>query len=585
MTLGSSTHGLVGGNVTYAVNRRLLPYFEYSYFPSVLATTTTEKVNFSPGAGGGYTGNLSVAINDIHGGVHVRFRFGRVPWFPTPSLASVFCIMDPVRLPGNPTAPDCLHPRLASRIPRRNSRSTSEAEFATTWDSGGGCVLKARSTSRLRVCIPTCSASSKLESSISSAAGCSVPWSPKWPPRGGLSQLVAVGSEVKSYVSAIEMVWAGREIIGRIVASSLMITGICLTAALGNAQTCRFIGYNADALGPSEGASSINLQFSQPGCSWSLATPSSDWLTFTGPTSGVATDTFATTSYTYTSNATRPRVFVTHVIVNDADSGPMNIFQNSANCTFSVLNSPASIPASGGSGTISFTSVPDGCWARPRPSASWISVSSNLIIPGFSATYSVSPNNTGVARSGSITLSADPPTTAALVIDQATVNPTTISALPSTLTFDYQTGASTPAAKGITVSSANPANGVAITSSTSGDCGWMTLNPASGNTPLTTSVGVNTAGIGVGTHICRITFNASGASSQQVQATLTVTPPTAISPAPSTLTFDYQTGGSVPAAKGITVSSTNPSSGVAITSSTSGDCGWMTLNPTSGTRR
>ncbi len=58
-------HGVAGGNVTYAINKYVLPYFEYSYFPGIPHTVS----------GGGCSATLSTALNDIHGGVHLRLPF------------------------------------------------------------------------------------------------------------------------------------------------------------------------------------------------------------------------------------------------------------------------------------------------------------------------------------------------------------------------------------------------------------------------------------------------------------------------------------------------------------------------------
>lgn len=56
---------MAGGNVTYAVTKYILPYFEYSYFPGIPHTVS----------GGGCSATLNTPLNDIHGGVHVRLPF------------------------------------------------------------------------------------------------------------------------------------------------------------------------------------------------------------------------------------------------------------------------------------------------------------------------------------------------------------------------------------------------------------------------------------------------------------------------------------------------------------------------------
>lgn len=57
-----------GGNITYAINRYILPYFEYSYFPEIGREITQ---NFA-GSGNAFTAKFTVPVSDFHGGVHIR---------------------------------------------------------------------------------------------------------------------------------------------------------------------------------------------------------------------------------------------------------------------------------------------------------------------------------------------------------------------------------------------------------------------------------------------------------------------------------------------------------------------------------
>src|SRR5438067_449848 len=58
-----------GGNVTYAVNRWLLPYAEYSYFPGI-ARSISQPV---PGLTNVIAqSTYSAPLSDFHGGVHIR---------------------------------------------------------------------------------------------------------------------------------------------------------------------------------------------------------------------------------------------------------------------------------------------------------------------------------------------------------------------------------------------------------------------------------------------------------------------------------------------------------------------------------
>jgi hypothetical protein len=72
-------HVMGGGNVTYALkNKYVLPYFEYSYFPGLPRT-----ISGSISGGGSYTSTFSLALSDIHGGVHIRIPvFKESPFVP-----------------------------------------------------------------------------------------------------------------------------------------------------------------------------------------------------------------------------------------------------------------------------------------------------------------------------------------------------------------------------------------------------------------------------------------------------------------------------------------------------------------------
>jgi hypothetical protein len=57
-----------GGNVTYGINRYILPYAEFSYFPGI----TREIEGVQPTINQPFTIRFDVPITDFHGGVHIR---------------------------------------------------------------------------------------------------------------------------------------------------------------------------------------------------------------------------------------------------------------------------------------------------------------------------------------------------------------------------------------------------------------------------------------------------------------------------------------------------------------------------------
>ena len=89
---------------------------------------------------------------------------------------------------------------------------------------------------------------------------------------------------------------------------------------------------------------------------------------------------------------------------------PMNVpaaaitvtVQSSPQCNYSISPQNTTMPASGGSGIVSVSSSPSGCsgsW-NYSSNASWISILSGG--SGSSLSYSVAPNNSGSARTGTI---------------------------------------------------------------------------------------------------------------------------------------------------------------------------------------
>ena len=67
-----------GGNVTYGINRYILPYAEFSYFPGI----KREIADTFPTTGAPYTAEFDVPITDFHGGVHIRLPIKESKWVP-----------------------------------------------------------------------------------------------------------------------------------------------------------------------------------------------------------------------------------------------------------------------------------------------------------------------------------------------------------------------------------------------------------------------------------------------------------------------------------------------------------------------
>src|SRR5258706_2660599 len=152
---------------------------------------------------------------------------------------------------------------------------------------------------------------------------------------------------------------------------------------------------------------------------------------------------------------------------------------------------------------------------------------------------------------------------------------------PTSLTFNYQIGGSTPAAQTVAVSSSTSTaiNYTATTATT------LLTTTASGTTPGNLSIGVNPSGLAAGTYTGSVSVASTGASNspQSIPVTLNVTA-TATKPAlnlsPTGVTFNYQIGGSTPAAQKV---ATTSSTSTAIPYSASTTTAWLTATGSGST--
>jgi uncharacterized protein (TIGR03437 family) len=158
---------------------------------------------------------------------------------------------------------------------------------------------------------------------------------------------------------------------------------------------------------------------------------------------------------------------------------------------------------------------------------------------------------------------------------------------PAQLSFGYQTGTSGPLAETLTLSSSTGANvSFTATAQTTGTCGnWIVLNQASGATPSTLSVQVNTSGLAVGNCTGQINISAPGASNPSITVPVTLLVSNLpLIQAPSTgATFTYQIGGSAPASQNVQITSSTSGLSFAATASPTLSTGPSFLQITPGT--
>lgn len=154
----------------------------------------------------------------------------------------------------------------------------------------------------------------------------------------------------------------------------------------------------------------------------------------------------------------------------------------------------------------------------------------------------------------------------------------TATATPSSVTFTYQSGATTlPSAQTVSVktSTGTPAFTVAINPNT--DL-WLSASPESGSLPASLSIRVNPTSLPVGSYSATVAVTVTGiANPVNISVTLNVTaPPSTLTLSPTTLTF---TAPPVPVTAQTVALSTN---GAPISYTATSGSTWMTISPAIG---
>ncbi|HUI79754.1 MAG TPA: hypothetical protein VLY24_17630, partial [Bryobacteraceae bacterium] len=213
---------------------------------------------------------------------------------------------------------------------------------------------------------------------------------------------------------------------------------------------------------------------------------------------------------------------------------------------------------------------------------SWLSVSSTSGTTGGSpVNVQVTPGSLSVGlHTGKITLAStggpvsQPTINVNLTITAAAP---TITPSPTSLTFNYQIGGTAPSGQSISLNSSG--SSVAYSVVTAGAPSWLSIpSGGSGNTPGPISVGINTSGLTAQTYNYTLVINLTGASTASVSVpiTLNVTaPPPTITPSPTSLTFNYQIGGTAPSAQPISLN--DGGTHVAYSVVTAGAPSWLSI--------
>jgi len=164
----------------------------------------------------------------------------------------------------------------------------------------------------------------------------------------------------------------------------------------------------------------------------------------------------------------------------------------------------------------------------------------------------------------------------AITVTAAAAAPT-IGVTPASLSFNYQSGGTAPAAQSFAVSSSGSALSYTVATSAT----WLSATPASGTTSGNVSVSVTPQSLSAGTYTGTVTITSAGASNspKAVPVTLTVTATSAptLNVSPLNLSFSYQTGGATPAAQPVNISSSS-----ALSYTAAASAAWLSATPASG---
>jgi BACON domain-containing protein len=338
---------------------------------------------------------------------------------------------------------------------------------------------------------------------------------------------------------------------------------------------------------------SQNVAVSSSGTAFNYnVSTSATWLTAT-PTSGstpgsvavsVAPGSLAAGTYTGTvsiSSATAsnsPKTVAVTLTVTAAALPTISTSPASLNFTYQIGSStPASQTvaiASSGS-AVNFTTATSATWLSATPASG--------ITPGNVA---VSINPSGLAAgsyTGNVTINSagasNSPKSIAVSLTVTSAPVTTLTVSPANLSFAYQTGGAVPASQPINVTSTSA---LAYTATSSGS--WLSVTPASGNTPGSLTASVNPSGLAAGSYSGTITVTATGASNspQKVAVSLTVTAPAgnpSLNISPGTVSFSYPVGSTTAGTQKVSVASSGSALNV---NAVAAGGAWLSVTPASG---
>jgi uncharacterized protein (TIGR03437 family) len=240
--------------------------------------------------------------------------------------------------------------------------------------------------------------------------------------------------------------------------------------------------------------------------------------------SGLAAGTYSGT-ISFSANSFVQTLPVTLTVGNGGGTGG-NVTVSPTTFSFSAQTGATSIAAqsltvSGASGTapINFTVTP-----TTTSGGSWLTTSaSSGATPSI---LNVTANPSGLAAgtyNGNVAVQPTGGSVVNVAVTLTIAAPVTISASPTSLTFNYRAGDSAPAAQTLSVSG----TGLAFTATATSTGNWLSATPSTGTAPATVNVTVSPGSLQAGTYSGTVTIaGTNGATgSTTVNVSLTVTAP------------------------------------------------------------
>src|ERR1017187_4690197 len=236
----------------------------------------------------------------------------------------------------------------------------------------------------------------------------------------------------------------------------------------------------------------------------------------TGLTTGVYS---GSVSVSQTGAANNPTLIPVVLVVNGGGGGgttTSNVTVAPTSLTFSApfASSPAaqtfSVSSASGSAPVAFT-------VQVNSGANWLSISPASANTPSTVTVTVNSTALGAgAYSGNILVSPSGGNPVNVPVSLTVGAAASVSATPTTLTFNYRAGDAAPAAQSVTVSGSGAFN---ATPSSNGN--WLLASPANGSAPTTVNVSVNPSGLAANRYTGTVAV--AGVSGATGSTTVTVT--------------------------------------------------------------